>query len=139
MTAVASRRHARRQALDILYQADVTGADPITVVAEWETAGRQIEPFASELVEGVAAHRAEIDGLLARFAEDWTVERMASVDRTILRVASYELLHRHDVPPAAAINEAVVAAKELSTEDSSRFVNGILGRIAREEAGVDRA
>jgi N utilization substance protein B len=129
---VASRREARRKAIDILFQSDVTGADPVSVAREWDEAGRAVPPFAQELVEGVAAHFAEIDGLLGRFAEEWTVDRMPSLDRTILRVACFELLHGRDVPPAVAIDEAVEAAKTLSTEDSGRFVNGLLGRIARE-------
>lgn len=126
------RRQARRQALDILFQADVTGDDPLSVIDEWEVAGREVPRFARELVQGVARHRAEIDDLLGRYAEGWTVERMAALDRTILRLACFELLHRADTPTAVAIDEAVEAAKELSTEDSGRFVNGILGRIARE-------
>ena len=92
-----------------------------------------------KLVEGVAAHRAEIDGHLGRLAEEWTVDRMASLDRTILRIACFELLHQPDTPPGAAIDEAVQAAKELSTEDSSRFVNGILGRLVREQAEALRS
>jgi N utilization substance protein B len=134
--AVASRRQARRQALDILYQADVTGADPRLVLEDWERAGKPIDPFARELVDGVAAHRSEIDANLERLAEEWTVDRMASLDRTILRIACFELLHRPDTPAGATIDEAVQAAKELSTEDSSRFVNGILGRLVRERAGA---
>ena len=126
------RRQARRQALDILFQADVTGRDPRSVIEEWEVVGRDVPRFARELVEGTAAHRAEIDALLGRYAEGWTVERMAALDRTILRIACFELLHRTDTPMAVAIDEAVEAANELSTEDSGRFVNGILGRIARE-------
>ena len=126
------RRQARRRALDILFQADVTGLDPRSVIEEWEVAGRDVPRFARELVEGTAAHRAEIDALLGRYAEGWTVKRMAALDRTILRIACFELLHRTDTPTAVAIDEAVEAAKELSTEDSGRFVNGILGRIARE-------
>jgi transcription antitermination protein NusB len=129
---VASRRQARRQAIDILYQSDVTGADPLQVVDAWELAGRRIDPFARDLVEGVASHRSEVDEPLSRYAEGWTVERMAALDRSILRVACFELIRRPGTPPAAVIDEAVQAAKELSTEDSSRFVNGILGRIARE-------
>ena len=132
MRAVTSRRQARRRAVDILFQADVTGEDPHRVLEDWEQAGKPVDPFARELVEGVAAHRSEIDELLGRYAEEWTVDRMASLDRTILRIACFELLHRPDTPAGAAIDEAVQAAKELSTEDSSRFVNGILGRIARE-------
>lgn len=129
------RRHARRQAIDILFQADITGADPLAAVAEWEAAGRTVDAFAAELVEGVALHRSELDELLGRVSEDWTVERMPAVDRTVLRVACFEMLYRDDVPTAVAIDEAVEAAKELSTEDSGRFVNGVLGRIAREASG----
>lgn len=128
-----SRRHAaRRQALDILYQADVLGELPLDVAEEWAAVGKEVAPFALELVEGVAEHLQELDEVLGAHAEDWTVYRMPSVDRTILRVGCYELLHRPDVPPGAVIDEAVQAAKDLSTEDSGRFVNGVLGVIARE-------
>lgn len=127
---MASRRQARRQAIDVLYQADVTGRDPRVVLAEWHAAGRAVAPFAEELVEGVAAGVGEIDALLSELAEHWTVGRMTSLDRTILRIACHELLHRSDVPPGAAIDEAVRAAKELSTEESGRFVNGVLGKVA---------
>ena len=123
------RRAARRQAVDVLYQADVTERPPSEVVEEWRHAGRDILPYAAELVSGIERDLQEIDGLLGRYSEDWTVARMATVDRTILRVACYKL--RSGMPPAVAINEAVEAAKELSTEDSGRFVNGLLGKIAR--------
>jgi N utilization substance protein B len=126
----ARRRTARRQAIDILYQADVTGRDPSVVMKEWDAAGRSISSYAAEIVSGVEGLLAEIDRDLGVHAEEWTVARMAAVDRTILRVACYEL--RSGIPVAVAINEAVEAANELSTEDSGRFVNGILGRIARE-------
>jgi N utilization substance protein B len=133
---VASRREARRQAIDVLFQADLTRADARVILAEWHAAGRALDPFAEELVEGVTGARDGIDALLSSHSEHWPLDRMAGVDRTILRVAIYELLHRSDVPAAVAIDEAVRAAKELSTEDSGAFVNGILGRIARE---VDRS
>jgi len=126
----ARRRTARRQAIDILYQADVTGRDPSVVLKEWDAAGRSVSPYAVEVVTGVERLLADIDRDLGTHAEEWTVPRMAAVDRTILRVACYEL--RAGIPVAVAINEAVEAANELSTEDSGRFVNGILGRIARE-------
>ena len=122
-------------ALDILFQADVRGENPADALADWTSDDRDVPEFAAELVRGVAASTEELDGLIGEAAHEWTVERMAAVDRTVLRLAVYELLHRDDVPPGAAISEAVVAAKELSTEDSGRFVNGILGRIARE---IDR-
>lgn len=129
---MASRREARRQAIDVLFQADLTDADPRRIVMEWRAAGREVDPFAEELVDGVRGERGEIDALLTAHSEHWPLDRMAGVDRTILRVAIYELLQRPDVPPAVAIDEAVRAAKELSTEDSGAFVNGILGRIAHE-------
>ncbi len=133
---MTTRREARRLALDILYQADVTGADGRSVLHEWTDADRPIPPYTRELVEGVAAMLPELDGTIGSHAEGWAVERMASLDRTILRVATYELTSPDSqVPIGAAIDEAVQAAKELSTEESGRFVNGILGVIAREDAG----
>ena len=134
---MTSRREARRTALDLLYQADVTGAGPAAVLGEWVDYGREIAPFTRELVEGVVANLPEIDAILESHAEEWTVARMAVLDRTILRVAVFELLHRPDVPAAAVISEAVEAASELSADESKRFVNGILGKLARElDAGA---
>jgi N utilization substance protein B len=129
---------ARRIALDILFQADVRGESRADAMADWIGDDRNIPEFAQELVLGVSTHLEELDRLIGDAAEEWTVKRMAVVDRNVLRLAVYELLYRSDVPPSAAINEAVVAAKELSTEDSGRFVNGILGRIARDR-GAPRA
>jgi transcription antitermination protein NusB len=131
---VAGRRAARRIPVDVLYQADVTGRAPTDVAADWRSAGRDVPPFAASLIAGVEAHLPSIDLVLERGAEDWSVQRMAALDRTILRVAVEELLHRDDVPPSVAISEAVEAASELSSDESKRFVNGILGRIARDEA-----
>jgi N utilization substance protein B len=129
---VASRREARRQAIEVLYQADVTGRDARAVLEDWTAAAREVDAFARLLVEGVREHAAEIDDVLAAQSEHWSLDRMASLDRVVLRVATYELLHTRDVPAAVAIDEAVRAAKELSTEESGAFVNGILGRIAAE-------
>jgi N utilization substance protein B len=124
------RRAARRKAIDILYQADVTERPPRAVLDDWQKAGRAIPTYAEALVTGVERDLPEIDALLATHSEGWTVHRMAVVDRTILRVACHEL--RSGVPAAVAINEAVEVAKRLSTEDSGRFINGVLGRIARD-------
>jgi N utilization substance protein B len=132
---VTRRRDARRRAIDILIQADLTARPPEAVLEEVKSLEERIPTFTEELVRGVAAHMAELDGMIGEHAEGWTVPRMAVVDRTLLRMACYEMLHRDDVPVAVAIDEAVQAAKELSTEDSGRFVNGLLGRIAREHAG----
>jgi N utilization substance protein B len=95
-----------------------------------------LSAFAEDLIRGVTAHRQELDRVIGEYAEGWTVARLASVDRTLLRVACYEILYREDVPAPVAVDEAVAAAKELSTEDSGRFVNGVLGRVVRERAGT---
>ena len=129
-----TRREERRLAIDILFQADVTDADPAVVRDDWASAGRAVPPFAGELVDGVTARLPDIDLLLETHAEGWSVARMAPLDRTILRVGVYELLWREDVPPSVAISEAVEAATELSADEARRFVNGVLGRIARDEA-----
>lgn len=129
---MARRRDARRLAVSILYQADVAKRSPIEVLAERKALGERIPRFAEELVAGVAEHLGELDRLIGSHAEGWTVARMAAVDRTLLRLACFELSYREDVPVAVAIDQAVAAAKEMSTADSGRFVNGILGRIARE-------
>lgn len=88
------------------------------------------DPFVSDVVAGVGARAAEIDALVAGFSIDWTLERMPAIDRTLLRMATYELLARPDVPTGVVISEAVDLAREYSTEESSRFVNGVLASIA---------
>ena len=127
-------RHAdRRRALDALYQADVMGVRPTAVLEQWrEATGEEVTDFTSELVRGVEDYREDLDILIGETATGWTVDRMAAVDRAILRLATHELLHVPETPVAVAIDEAVEAANELSTEDSGRFVNGVLGRIASE-------
>ena len=133
---MASRTQARRVAIDLLYQADVTGSDGPTALDGWERAGREISGFARELVTGVSEHLAEIDRTIGTHSEGWRVERMASLDRTILRIATFEI-RILGTPIGVAIDEAVRAAKALSTEDSGRFVNGVLGRIARDADPVE--
>ena len=133
---MARRREARRRAVGILYQADLLGRDPVEVLEERKSLGQRVPGFTEELVRGVAEHRAELDRIIGEHAEEWTVDRMAALDRTLLRVACHEILDRDDASPAVAISEAVAAANALSTEDSGRFVNGILGKIAREHAGT---
>jgi transcription antitermination protein NusB len=122
------RRGARKVALDVLYEHDVSGGAPSEILERY-----QLDPaheFAGVLVRGVIEHRPELDRLIASYAEDWTIERMPVIDRNLLRLGTFELLHLDDVPAAVTINEAVELAKTYSTEDSGRFVNGILGRIA---------
>jgi transcription antitermination protein NusB len=133
---VTTRRKARRLAIDILYQADLTGTPVERVVADWREAGREVPAFAEELIDGVEERQPEIDLLLEEHSEGWTVARMAALDRTILRLGVYELRYRADVPPSVAISEAVEAASELSSEGSKAYVNGILGVIARQKGGA---
>jgi N utilization substance protein B len=129
-TARSARGKARKRALDVLYEADLRGVDPMTTVADrLAQADPPVPGYTVELVEGVQARRARIDELIATYAEGWTLDRMPPVDRNLLRIAIYELLWNDDVPDAVAINEAVSLAKDLSTDESPRFVNGLLGRL----------
>lgn len=131
---MARRRDARRLAVEVLYQADVSHRPPTEVLEGRRQIGQRIPGFTEDLVRGVAGRLPELDRLIGEHAQDWTVERMAAVDRAVLRVACFELRYREDVPVAVAIDEAVIAAKEMSTEESGGFVNGILGRVARDLA-----
>jgi transcription antitermination protein NusB len=121
------RSEQRRAAVIALYQEDVTGRPAGKLVDERAT------PFTRELVEGVAEHRPELDELIERHATGWSLDRIAPLERNILRVALHELLHRPDVPDEVAIDEAVETAKELCSVDAPGFVNGILGTVQREE------
>lgn len=134
---MTTRREARRCALDILYQADVTNVPVERVLADWLDAGRTVPPFSDELVAGVTEHLPEIDLMLEEHSESWTVARMTALDRTIMRIAVFELMHSPDVPPSVAISEAVEAASELSSDEARGYVNGVLGRIARELGGQE--
>ena len=123
------RSEARERALLLLYEADAKGGAPRDVVAHLPVAP---DPLATLLVEGVQDHRDAIDTLLADHARGWTLERMPVIDRTVLRIATFELLERPDVPTPVVIDEAVELAKRFSTDDSGRFVNGMLSAIARK-------
>jgi N utilization substance protein B len=125
---VARRSEQRRAAVVALYQGDVTGRPALDLVDRNATA------FTRELVEGVLADQAELDELIATHSSGWTLDRIAPVERNILRVALHELLSRPDVPAEVAIDEAVEAAKELCSAEAPGFINGILGTVARQEA-----
>ncbi len=117
--------------MEILYEAAQRDTDAVKLVSD-RIGSPDVAPIADytvTLVEGVTAHRAHIDELLAEHAQGWTVDRMPPVDAAVLRVGVYELLWATDVPDPVAIDEAVGIAKELSTDDSPRFVNGVLGRL----------
>ena len=128
---MSARSKARKRALDVLYEAGQRGGDPIATLRErLAQSDPPVPEYAVTLVEGVVAHLARIDELLATYAEEWTLDRMPPVDLAVLRIGAYELLWCDDVPDAVAIDEAVELAKALSTDESPRFVNGILGRVA---------
>jgi N utilization substance protein B len=126
---VGSRRESRERALSLLYEAEAKDMAPAQVLAELPVPA---EAFAADLVGGVGSHIERIDGFIARYAVDWSVERMPVVDRSLLRIAVFELLERPEVPTGAVISEAVELAKTYSTDESGRFVNGVLGAIAAE-------
>jgi N utilization substance protein B len=124
-----TRRQARERVLSLLYEAEAKEATPRSVLAELP-----VEPdrFVCELLEGVEDHAAELDALITDHARGWSLDRMPAIDRALLRMAIFELAHRPDIPTGAAISEAVELATRYSTEDSSRFVNGMLSAIAKE-------
>jgi N utilization substance protein B len=134
---VSARSKSRKRALDVLFAAEARGVDPLVVLAErmerptgpelhsWSPMG----DYAEGIVRGVVEHQRRIDGLLSEHSRGWTLDRMPAVDRAILRIAVFELLYSIDVPPAVVVNEAVDAAKLLSTDDSPKFVNGVLGQL----------
>lgn len=130
---MAARTKARKRAVDMLYEADLRGTDAVSTLADRVSlADPPVNVYTAELVEGVAANRERIDEILTDYAEGWSIERMPGVDRAVLRVGVYELLWREDVPAAVTIDEAVELVKSLSTEESPRFVNGVLARVLRD-------
>jgi transcription antitermination protein NusB len=133
-TPMPARRKARKRALDVLYEADLRNEPIKTVLA---SALARIEPpppghlpYAISIVEGVDTPPDRTDELIASYAEGWTLDRMPVIDRNLARIAVYELLYVDEIDDAVAITEAVELAKQLSTDDSPRFLNGVLARIA---------
>lgn len=125
------RREGRELALKLLYREEITGlAD--AVVPDIEEADPRSVEFALSLVGGVRAHRDEVDAAISGASEHWDITRMGAVDRTILRIGAYELLHEQATPVGVIINEAVDAARKYSSEDCGKFVNGVLDHIAKE-------
>jgi N utilization substance protein B len=127
------RRDARERALELLYEAQAKSSSVDDVLAELPV---EPDPYAVALATGVEAHRIDIDALLARHVrEDWTLDRMPIVDLTLLRLATHELVHEPGIPVAVVISEAVALAKQFSTDDAGRFINGVLGAVAAEVRG----
>jgi transcription antitermination protein NusB len=127
---VPARSKARKRALDVLFEAEVRGEPVLDLLDQrLAQASPPVGEYAAQLVRGVQAHRERIDELLAEYSEGWALDRMPIVDRNVLRIGLYELLWADDVPDAVAISEAVLLARDLSTDASPAFVNGLLGRL----------
>jgi len=143
---VKKRSRGRELALQVLYQLDLIGPELFDERAAYdgsEERDRESRAFAVELVAGVRAHWAELDASIRAVAQNWDIARMAVIDRNVLRLGTYELLHCKDIPPKVAINEAIELGKRFSTANSGAFINGILDKIksqsesgARAEAGA---
>lgn len=134
---MSARRKARKRALDVIFAADLRGVE-IAEVLGGEQARSHPDPqrfgandYATELISGVSEHLEDIDARLRAVSTDWPLERLAGVDRAILRIATYEIVHRDDIPDAVAVSEAGDLAQEFSTDDSRQFVQGVLGAIIK--------
>ncbi|MCX6428874.1 MAG: transcription antitermination factor NusB [Actinobacteria bacterium] len=132
---MSARGKARKQALDILFETDIRGTSPMTILDtrvsnETDPDFPAIRSFAAELISGVSEHRRKIDELIATYAKGWDMDRLPTVDRNILRLAIFEILWDEAVPDAVAIDEALNLAKELSTDESAGYIHGVLGRIS---------
>ena len=132
---MSARSKARKQALDLLYETDIRGTNLVETLAARDIPAegpdaRPIREYTKELVNGVSDNRRKIDELITTYAQGWDMDRLPAVDRNILRLGIYEILWSTDVPMSVAIDEALVLAKELSSDDSSKYIHGVLGRIA---------
>ena len=134
---MSARGKARKRALDVLYASEMRSESP-TVALERAIADGEgpTNDYTATLVRGVVEHQARIDELLSTYAEGWTIERMPAVDRNVLRLGVYELLYVDDVPDTVAVTEAMALVRDLSTDESPSFVNGILGNIQRNKSSL---
>ena len=132
---MSARSKARKQALDLLYETDIRGTDLVKTLVERDIPAdgpdaRPIREYTRELVNGVSDNRRKIDELITTYAQGWDMDRLPAVDRNILRLGIYEILWSNSVPTGVAIDEALDLAKEISSDDSSKYIHGVLGRIA---------
>ena len=127
---MSARGKARNRALDVLFEAEQRSVSAFDVLkSRREQTDQIVNPYTLEIVEGVVSHQVAIDEFLETYSQGWTLERMPSVDRIILRIGTWELLYNDDVPDGVAVSEAVALAKVLSTDESPSFINGLLGRL----------
>ena len=132
-----ARSRARKRALDLLYAAEMRGEDAVRFLDQAIEAGEgPSNPYVQVLVRGVVEHRTRIDELLTEYSQGWALNRMPAVDRSVLRMGVFELLWADDVPDAVAVDEAVTLVRDLSTDDSPGFVNGVLGAMLRGKAEI---
>jgi N utilization substance protein B len=134
---MAARSKARKRALDILFESEARYVAPSVVLDERVTAGDPpINEYTVALVRGVAENATRIDELISSYAQGWSLERMPAVDRNALRIGIYEILYVDDIPDAVAVSEALNLVRELSTDESPTFVNGVLGNIVRNKPAL---
>ncbi len=132
---MSARSKARKRALDVLFECDARDLLPTDLLAERiAEADPPVNDYTARLVRGVQEHIGRIDELLASYSEGWTLERMPAVDRNALRIGVFEVVYAEDVPDAVAVTEAVNLVRDLSTDESPAFVNGVLGNIVRDKA-----
>ena len=135
---MSARSKSRKKALDFLFAADIREGDPVTLYNAREKIDSDLseEAYVLEILQGVAQHKESIDELISTYAQGWDLDRMPNIDRNILRVALYELIHNQSIPDAVAISEAVELAGELSTKESATYINGVLSRIVAIKASL---
>ena len=134
---MSARSKARKRALDILFASDVRGESAVAALDSAIADGEgPTNDYTAVLVRGVVEHQARLDELLGEYAEGWTLSRMPAVDRNVLRLGLWELLYADDVPDAVAVSEAMALVRELSTDESPQFVNGVLGNLQRNKASL---
>ena len=134
---MSARTKARKRALDVLYASDLRAENPVDALERAIADGEgPSNDYTTTLVRGVVEHQARIDELLATYAQGWTLERMPAVDRNVLRLGVFEVLFADDVPDAVALTEAMSLVRDLSTDESPQFVNGVLGNILRDKPSL---
>jgi transcription antitermination protein NusB len=134
---VAARSKARKRALDVLYASELRGESPVDALERAMAEGEgPTNDYTAVLVRGVEEHRARIDEVLASYSEGWTLARMPAVDRNVLRLGVWELLYAADVPDPVAVSEAMALVRDLSTDESPQFVNGVLGAVVRNKESL---
>ena len=132
---MSARSKARKRALDVLYASEMRNRSTVEALRE-QTAAGQVNDYTVQLVQGVTEHRDRLDEVIATYAKDWTMDRMPAVDRNVLRMATFEVLYVDEVPFAVSVSEALNLVRDLSTDESPGFVNGVLGNIVRDRESL---